>query len=146
LLWRLEPEARRLRLELEDALDSHWQQLPAEDSAHPLLKHRNRRPRLRGSWSVRLTGGGFHLSHMHPHGLLSSASYWALPDSDPTDPQAGILELGRPPKELGLDLEPLAILEPKPGHLALFPSTLMHGTRPFPKGERLTLAFDVVAS
>ena len=30
-----------------------------------------------------------------------------------------------------------------PGRLALFPSTMWHGTVPFADGERLTIAFDV---
>jgi hypothetical protein len=32
-----------------------------------------------------------------------------------------------------------------PGRMALFPSYLFHGTRPFSEGERLTVAFDVAA-
>jgi hypothetical protein len=35
------------------------------------------------------------------------------------------------------------MVEPKPGRLALFPSTMWHGTRKFPAGERMTVAFDV---
>ncbi|HYD23379.1 MAG TPA: putative 2OG-Fe(II) oxygenase [Croceibacterium sp.] len=34
-------------------------------------------------------------------------------------------------------------IEPRPGRLVLFPSAMWHGTRPFPAGERLTVAFDV---
>jgi hypothetical protein len=30
--------------------------------------------------------------------------------------------------------------------VALFPSYMYHGTRPFSAGERLTVAFDVVAA
>jgi hypothetical protein len=30
------------------------------------------------------------------------------------------------------------------GQIVMFPSTLWHGTWPFPAGERLNLAFDVV--
>jgi len=35
------------------------------------------------------------------------------------------------------------LIEPKPGRLALFPSWMWHGTRPFAEGERITVAFDV---
>ena len=35
------------------------------------------------------------------------------------------------------------MIEPKPGRLVLFPSTMWHGTEPFAAGERLTVAFDV---
>ena len=75
---------------------------------------------------------------------MSSACYIALPPSLGSEASRdGWLELGRPPVELGLDLEPLAAIEPRPGRLALFPSYLYHGTRPFRDGERLTIAFDV---
>jgi hypothetical protein len=40
-------------------------------------------------------------------------------------------------------LAPYRLVEPKPGRLVLFPSTMWHGTRPFPAGERLTIAFDI---
>ena len=42
-----------------------------------------------------------------------------------------------------VDLPPFRTVEPKPGRLALFPSYMWHGTRPFGEGERLTVAFDV---
>ncbi len=54
----------------------------------------------------------------------------------------GYLELGRPPEDLLLELEPIAAIAPAPGTLVLFPSFLYHGTRPFPAGERLSVAFD----
>ncbi len=37
------------------------------------------------------------------------------------------------------------ILQPKEGHLVLFPSYMFHGTVPFPSNEiRTTIAFDVM--
>jgi hypothetical protein len=57
--------------------------------------------------------------------------------------EEGWLKLGEPQAELGLDLEPFRKIEPKPGRLVLFPSTMWHGTIPFAEGERLTVAFDV---
>jgi hypothetical protein len=59
-----------------------------------------------------------------------------------TEP-AGWITFGAAPPELGLDLAPYARVEPKPGRLVLFPSTLWHGTVPFDDGERLTIAFDI---
>jgi hypothetical protein len=75
-------------------------------------------------------------------GWLSSALYIALPPDLGKD-QAGWLTIGEPQAQLGLDLPPLRVIEPKPGRLVLFPSTMWHGTRPFQVGERLTVAFDV---
>jgi hypothetical protein len=132
-----------LKMAIEEALGSYWSSLPPQDEAHPLLRHRNARPLLDGSWSVRLTSGGFHVSHFHPAGILSSACYLVVPEPDGA--KEGWLELGGAPGGLDVEIEPLAMIEPKPGRLALFPSYLFHGTRPFSSGERLTVAFDVVA-
>ncbi|HZF96406.1 MAG TPA: tetratricopeptide repeat protein [Allosphingosinicella sp.] len=143
LFAREEPEIVRLRAAIEDAVRAYWDRLPPHDPAHPLLRHRGGRPRVAGSWSVRLTGGGFHVAHFHSAGALSSACYFVVPE--PKGPMEGWLELGGAPAELGLSLAPLARIEPKPGRIALFPSFLFHGTRPFSQGERLTVAFDVVA-
>ena len=55
---------------------------------------------------------------------------------------AGWLSLGES-RDLVPELSPLRLVEPRPGRLVLFPSTMWHGTRPFPSGERLTVAFDI---
>lgn len=145
LFSRRQPEIVRLRDAIEATVAAHFVGLPPRDEAHPLLRHRDAKVRIEGSWSVRLTSQGFHVNHIHPEGILSSACYISLPETlGAEDTRDGWLELGRPPVELGLDLEPLAVIEPKPGRLALFPSYLFHGTRPFREGERLTVAFDVV--
>jgi tetratricopeptide (TPR) repeat protein len=139
LFNRVEPEVRRLKGLIERAVADYWRGLPPADPGHPLLRHRDSRPRFAGSWSVRLTDGGFHVSHIHPAGILSSACYLRVPHGEP-----GLLELGRPPAGIALELQPVASIEPRAGRLALFPSFLFHGTRAFAQGERLTVAFDVV--
>ncbi|TKD51331.1 putative 2OG-Fe(II) oxygenase [Sphingomonas baiyangensis] len=144
LFARREPALRALAAMLDTAIARHMAALPPADPAHPLLARRDAALRISGSWSVRLGASGFHVSHIHPQGLLSSALYIALPERIPADDdRAGWLELGRPPAELELDLPPVATIEPRPGRLALFPSYMFHGTRPFAAGERLTVAFDV---
>lgn len=145
LFWRTEPELRSLQALLTAAVETHRRGLPPFDPSHPLLRHRDTAMVIAGSWSVRLIGNGFHVHHIHPQGVLSSACYIALPPIGGDDARAGWLELGAPPVELGLSLSPLATVQPKPGRLALFPSYLFHGTRPFADGERLTVAFDVIA-
>ncbi|MBX3560483.1 MAG: tetratricopeptide repeat protein [Sphingomonas sp.] len=146
LFARGEPEIVRLRDAIAEAVRAHFAGLPPRDDRHPLLRHRDATPAFSGSWSVRLTDRGFHVNHIHPQGIVSSACYIALPDTIGDDAaRDGWLELGRPPAELGLSLEPLAAIAPRPGRLALFPSYLFHGTRPFAAGERLTVAFDIVA-
>lgn len=146
LFDRNEPELVRLHEAIVAAVHDHIGQLPPRDDTHPLLRHRDRTVAIEGSWSVRLTSRGFHAHHVHPRGILSSACYISLPAALGNDQtREGWLELGCPPAELGLPLGPLVSIEPRPGRLALFPSYLFHGTRPFAEGERLTVAFDVVA-
>lgn len=134
----------KLRDAIAAAIETARATLPPVDSKHPLLRHRDGPFRFAGTWSIRLTASGFHASHLHPEGLMSSACYLALPDDLGHD-DAGCFELGRPPSDLGLDLPPLRTIRPAPGKLILFPSTFYHGTRPFAEGERLTVAFDLVS-
>ena len=146
LFDRLEPAFAALRGAIEATLEKYRASLPPQDLRHPLLRHREQPWQLAGSWSVRLSGGSdHHKSHIHPSGVISSALYLEVPGNGAgKDPQSGWLELGRPPADLKLDLEPLALIKPKPGYMALFPSTLYHGTRPFKEGQRLSVAFDVI--
>ena len=142
LFSRLEPEIRALRAAIVAAVERHIAQLPPPDSRHPTRLAQDGPVRFAGSWSVRLPGAGFHANHIHPAGWLSSAFYVALPESMGAGDE-GWLTLGAPQAELGLDLAPFRKIEPKPGRLVLFPSTMWHGTIPFAAGERLSVAFDV---
>lgn len=140
-LWlRGEPEIAALRARLEAAVADFASGLPEPGPGHPLRPCREEALDLVTGWSIRLHAGGHHISHIHAHGVLSSACYIAVPAD--TQGQDGWLELGRPPADIALDLAPLAQVEPRPGRLVLFPSYLYHGTRPFLAGERLTIAFD----
>ncbi|HEY1604397.1 MAG TPA: putative 2OG-Fe(II) oxygenase [Allosphingosinicella sp.] len=145
LFPRIEPEIRSLRRAIAEAVAEHVAQLPPPDPSHPVLSpRRDRRVRFAGSWSVRLAGGGRHVSHIHPMGWFSSAFYVVVPPPEARGPApAGWLTLGEAPAELKLDLPPLRLVEPKPGRLVLFPSLMWHGTRPFEAGERISVAFDV---
>ena len=147
LFSRAEPMLLALRDRVASAVAAHIAQLPPRDPDHPTLRQpRGCGIRFSGSWSVRLAGDGFHVAHIHSEGWLSSVCYIALPPAIGTNAAApdGWLTLGEPPAELGLALPPLRLVEPKPGRLVLFPSTMWHSTRPFAAGERLTVAFDVV--
>ena len=112
----------------------------------PLRRRNKGRWRFNGSWSVRLRNRGFHTSHVHPRGWISSAFYVELPDvmtAARTD--EGILSFGTPGI---LTAPPLAAeysVRPHPGMLVLFPSYFWHGTVPFESPQpRLTVAFDAV--
>ena len=94
------------------------------------------------SWSVRLRPGGVHVDHLHK-AWISSAFYVALPP-DVDSGHAGWLRLGMPGLATTPALEAERWIQPRPGMLALFPSSMWHGTEPFEDGEeRLTIAFDV---
>lgn len=140
LLSRIDPVIAILRDRLRTAVAGYVAALPSPDPRHPLLGRIPREPRFQGAWSVRLTGGGYHEPHVHGEGWLSSAFYVALPG---VGAEAGALTLGAPQTTLATSLPPRATLDPTVGRLVLFPSTLWHGTLPFPAGERLTVAFDI---
>jgi tetratricopeptide (TPR) repeat protein len=143
LFNRIDPVIARVREAIVRTVAEYLAQLPPPDPAHPLLGPPRDRPiRFAGAWSVRLNGGGYHANHVHPMGWISSALYVALPP-DLGQGEAGFLTLGEPQAQLKLDLAPTRLVEPKPGRLALFPSWMWHGTRPFGAGERMTIAFDV---
>jgi hypothetical protein len=148
LLHRLDPVLALLRDALLAAAADHVAAMPPVDPAHPLLRTPRGQGRLRvtGSWSVRLSGAGFHVAHIHSEGWLSSAFYVALPPEIAAGEgdRPGWLELGRAPTDYGIDLPPRYVVRPEPGLLVLFPSAMWHGTRPFAAGERLTAAFDLV--
>ncbi|MBO9511309.1 tetratricopeptide repeat protein [Erythrobacter sp. A6_0] len=145
LFDRTEPVLAELRQAIEGAVERYRQGLPDADPEHPLLRHRDAGFALAGSWSVRLTGGGdFHIAHIHPEGVISSALYLVVPDDAHGPDKSGWLELGRPPPDMRLDLPPIATIQPEPGRLALFPSYLFHGTTTFGRAERMTVAFDGV--
>jgi Putative 2OG-Fe(II) oxygenase len=142
LFFNPDPVIQAARKKITAAVREFVEALPAVDSAHPLLAPRRDEMLFDGSWSVRLRGKGHHASHTHIMGWISSAFYVALPEEPGPEP-AGWFALGTPPPELGLHLKPYATVEPKPGRLVLFPSTMWHSTYPFDLGERLTVAFDV---
>ena len=110
------------------------------------LRRRNRgASRFNGSWSVRLHRGGYHTSHVHPRGWISSACYIQLPDSMQPSSNEGVLSFGAPGMVTSPSLDAEWSVRPEEGKLVLFPSYFWHGTLPFQSDQpRLTVAFDVV--
>ena len=143
LFHRIEPEIVALREAVRGAVAQHAANLPELDERHPLARGRPSRIAFSGAWSVRLLASGQHSNHFHSMGWLSSALYIVLPPDLGGEDNAGWLTLGELQAELGVDLPPRRMVEPKLGRLALFPSWMWHGTRPFGEGERITVAFDV---
>lgn len=145
LFARMEPELARLEQALNAAMAEYRTGLPPHDATHPLLSQRHQPWAISGSWSIRLEGEGHHAAHIHPRGVLSSASYWLVPDEIDAPGGPGWLELGNPPPGLVEGLGCLHAIRPEPFTLVLFPSTLYHGTRPITRGTRMTVAFDITA-
>jgi Flp pilus assembly protein TadD len=143
IFMRLDPLLVQLREAIRATVARHVAQLPEPDPTHPLLGPPRAPIAFSGSWSVWLRSGGFHANHVHPRGWISSALYILLPP-DLGDGEAGFLTLGDPTAPtMQLGMSPFRTVEPKPGRLALFPSYMWHGTKPFGEGERITVAFDV---
>jgi tetratricopeptide (TPR) repeat protein len=146
LFFHPDPAIQNARVKIAKAVEGYMAALPPLDPHHPLLAFRRDTILFEGSWSVRLAGGGNHNSHTHMMGWISSAFYVALPEAMSVamdEAPAGWLSLGAPPPELKLGLKPYVHIQPQPGRLVLFPSTLWHATEPFAEGERLTIAFDI---
>lgn len=111
------------------------------------LRRRNRGPtRFNGGWSVRLHSDGYHTSHVHPRGWISSAFYVQLPGRMRAGHTAeGTLSFGAPGMLTAPPLPAELSVRPEVGLLVLFPSYFWHGTLPFHSDEpRLTVAFDAV--
>ena len=116
-------------------------QLPAD---HPLSRANVGVSKFTGAWSVRLKRNGFHVNHVHPDGMLSSAYYVEVPsESEDQALKSGWIKFGEP----GLRVPghtPERLVQPKPGRLVLFPSYMWHGTNPIHGSEaRMCIAFDV---
>ena len=139
------PLVDALKGQIAKAVDRYIAALPP-DASHPFLRRRSSRGwRFADSWSSRLRSRGFHTSHVHPHGWISSAYYVAVPAvCADVQRREGWLQFGQPDIDLGLGPLTRRIEAPQPGRLALFPSLFWHGTTPFTEdSERLSIAFDI---
>lgn len=144
LFQSADPLIGRFAEGLRDVIEARLTALPSE-AGHPFLARNTGRIAFSASWSVRLRDQGYHVSHMHPAGWLSSALYVSLPPEVAAGDGQGILMFGVPDAALGLDLPPRRTVQPREGLLVLFPSYLWHGTAPFRSASpRLTVAFDAL--
>lgn len=129
---------------LKKTIAKHIAWLPRDES-HPLLSRISSDFRLTGAWSVKLSPGGNHVSHVHPEGWISSAYYVHVPEAVAgAEDREGWINFGAPPFNVEGANDPEHFIEPSAGTLALFPSYMWHGTVPIRKGKRVTIAFDVV--
>ncbi len=113
---------------------------------HPLTSRNQGKFRLAGCWSVRLGGGGKHVSHVHPEGWISSAYYVQTPpELNDESRKAGWIGFEQPAFATRPPTTAARWIKPEPGMVVLFPSYVWHGTNPIDEGStRLTAPFDVV--
>jgi tetratricopeptide (TPR) repeat protein len=133
----------RLQVRIREAVGNYIAELPANPS-HPFLSRRSDAFRYCGSWSSRLTDGGYHTNHLHREGWISSCYYVQLPQvvADGTS-QQGWIAFGQPDFQNGPAIR--RTIQPKTGRLILFPSYTWHGTLPFQgTTPRTTIAFDAL--
>lgn len=135
----------RLRERFDEAIADYIASLP-DDASHPFLRRKAAHIRYRGSWSSRLKDTGFHASHVHPMGWISSAYYVALPSEVAgSERKQGWFTLGDPPFDLHWSEPVRRYVQPREGCLTLFPSYFYHGTLPFrSQTNRTAIAFDAV--
>jgi tetratricopeptide (TPR) repeat protein len=139
-----DPMVQGLARDIAGAVEARLRSLPS-DPTHPFLARNSGAIEFSASWSVRLRSAGFHVSHIHPKGWLSSALYISLPEAVRRGEGQGELAFGVPDSALGLDLPPRRTVKPSEGQLVVFPSFLWHGTTPFEDDTaRLTVAFDAL--
>jgi tetratricopeptide (TPR) repeat protein len=147
LLYKKNPAIELYKTLLTEVVHEYIDRLP-EDNEHPLLRRKSHDFLFAGSWSVKLTSGGFHVNHVHPQGWISSACYISMPNQPSTDVGMDArIKFG----ESGLGLGEREVIEriihPQAGQLVLFPSYTWHGTYSFecePNDFRLTAPFDVI--
>lgn len=134
----------RLRTRIDEAVAHYIANLRA-DAGHPFLSRRAQRFLYVSSWSSRLLDRGFHRSHVHTQGWISSACYVSVPRACRDErSREGWLKFGQPTEDFGAAFPPRRYVQPVPGRLVLFPSYLWHGTVPFASDQpRTTIAFDV---
>ena len=139
------PLVDALKARITQAIDGYVSRLQ-HDATHAFLRRRSGGWRYTDSWSSRLSSGGFHTNHVHPHGWISSAYYVAVPDSTcDTQRCEGWLQFGEPDFDIGPSEAVRKRVQPRIGRLVLFPSMFWHGTTPFTEAtQRLTIAFDVM--
>lgn len=143
LLTEPDPAIRAILQAFEAPIAEYRRSLPTS-ADHPLSLANAGASRFTGAWSVLLKRNGFHVNHVHPEGMLSSAYYVEVPrEAEDQALKSGWIKFGEPRYPVaGLTAE--RYVQPRPGRLVLFPSYMWHGTNPiYGEEPRLCIAFDM---
>jgi Flp pilus assembly protein TadD len=146
LLADPDPSIRALMNAFDEPLAEYVHSIGSR-SDNPLSARSNQRAVIDKCWSVRLSRGGFHVSHVHPEGWISSAYYVDAPsETEDLNAKSGWIKFGEPRVPIP-GATPELFVQPKLGRLVLFPSYMWHGTTALRESHpRLTVAFDAVPS
>lgn len=142
LLTDPDPVVRTILKAFEAPIEDYRRTLTVPAS-HPLSLANVGVSGFTGAWSVRLRRHGFHVNHVHPEGMLSSAYYVEVPpETEDRALRSGWLKFGEPRYAVP-GVTPEHFVQPRPGRLVLFPSYMWHGTNPIHGDEpRVSIAFD----
>ncbi len=116
------------------------------DANHPFYSRLGKSTRFTGSWSVKLSAGGYHTNHIHPYGWLSCCNYIALPPlgDEATGSRAGWIRFGETSLQLGEREKTASAIKPEVGKCVFFPSYFWHGTYEFDSEQpRMTVPCDI---
>ena len=128
--------SRRLRALIVEAVERHVAQLPPPAPGHPHLARQARADPLRRLLVGAADRRGLPRQPRPPRRLVQLGLLRRPARGG--DGRRGPCRLAvarRAAGELGLDLPPIRLIEPRPGRLVLFPSTMWHGTRPFARAS-----------
>ena len=143
LLTEPDPAIRAILAAFQTPIEEYRRTL-AVPAGHPLSRANSGESRFTGAWSVLLKRNGFHVNHIHPDGMLSSAYYVEVPpEAEDAALKSGWIKFGEPRYPVaGIIAE--RYVQPRPGRLVLFPSYMWHGTNPiYGEDPRLCIAFDM---
>ncbi len=127
---------------IEDEIDAYRDAFAPRSDL--FFEHWPENTRLTG-WSVRLQSGGYQNPHIHPSGWLSGVVYMKPVDTG-NDGEGSIeFRLAGADFPMLKDEAPTRRHQPEKGDIVLFPSSLPPH-HPFPnEGERVIVAFDLLA-
>ena len=141
--------AQALRQAIHQTIQDYIADLE-RDPEHPFLRYLNPKFRFIDSWSTILYGAGvgYDMSHIHVEAWLSGVYYVKIPEfpEEVWETGEGCIQFGEPPDGFVSEKNRTRrLVRPQAGMLALFPSYVWHGVRPFNReGTRHAIAFDVV--
>jgi tetratricopeptide (TPR) repeat protein len=132
---------KRIEAILRDEIEKYRQHFAAYNEG--LIRHWSENYRLYG-WLVSVNKGGKLAAHMHDSGWLTGSVYINVPQKSEADSGNLVVSAEDVEDDCVITKNRLSV-DVTTGSLCLFPSSLLHYTRPFDaKENRIVLAFDMI--